>query len=91
MIINNFWLKPFFWVGIYLIGYTITILVVTSSKISMKIENSIPKALVRIFVFLTFVLPIIILPFTEGPKIAIPTIVAVMVGIFFLGLISILR
>ena len=31
-------------------------------------------------------LPIIILPFTEGPKIAVPTIIAVMVGIFFLGL-----
>ena len=84
--LNNFWVKPFFWIGIYLIGYMITILVVTSSKRAMKIENSIPKALVRIFVFLTFVLPIIILPFTDGPKMAIPTIIVVTAGIFFLGL-----
>ena len=84
--LNNFWVKPFFWIDIYLIGYTITILVFTSSKRSMKIENSIPKPLVRIFAFLTFALPIIILPFTEGPKMVIPTIIVVTVGIFFLGL-----
>ena len=41
--INNFWVKPFFWIGIYLIGYTITILVFVSPTRSMKIENSIPK------------------------------------------------
>jgi protein-S-isoprenylcysteine O-methyltransferase Ste14 len=64
----------------------ITLLVFVSSTRSRKVENSIPKPLVRIFAFLTFVLPIIILPFTEGPKMAIPTIVAVTVGIFFLGL-----
>ena len=84
--LNSFWLKPFFWIGIYLIGYTITILVFTSSKRSMKIENSIPKPIVKIFAFLTFVLPIIILPFTEGPKIAISSVVMVTLGIFFIGI-----
>jgi len=84
--LNNFWVEPFFWIGLYLIGYMITILVFISSKRAMKIENSIPKALVRIFAFLTFVLPIVILPFTEGPKMSIPTIITLTVGIFFLVL-----
>ena len=84
--INSFWATPFFWIGLYLIGYMITILVFISSKRAMKIENSIPKALVRIFAFLTFVLPIIILPFTKGPKIAISSVVMVTLGIFFIGI-----
>lgn len=95
--IHNIWLNPLFWIGIYLIGYSITIAVLSISGMQTKVENKIPKPLVRIFVFVTFVVPPVILPFTsldskhlteftKSPKIAIPTPVALTVGTFLLGM-----
>ena len=44
-----------------------------------------PKPIVRIFIFLTFIAFPVILPFSKGPKMAIPTFVAFTIGIFLLG------
>lgn len=94
--IHNIWLNPLFWIGIYLVGYTIAILSLSISGMQTKVENKIPKPLVRIFTLLTFVAPPIILPFTrldsehltgltKSLKLAIPTWVALTVGILLLG------
>ena len=82
---NNFWSSPLFWIGIYLIGYIITMVVFALPRALSKVESKIPKLLVRVFAFFTFVVPIIVLPFTKGPKIAIPTGVALTAGIIILG------
>jgi len=83
MLINIF-INPFFWISIYLIGYLITIVVLALPKISRKVENEIPKFIVRLFTLLTFIAPIIALPFSQSPKINIPTSLAFTLGTILL-------
>ncbi|MBW2038565.1 MAG: isoprenylcysteine carboxylmethyltransferase family protein [Deltaproteobacteria bacterium] len=82
---NNFWANPLLWIGAYLMGYTITIVVLSLPGMQTKVKNRIPKPIVRIFIFLTFIAPIIALPFTKGPRITIQTPAALTVGIILLG------
>ncbi|MCK4352428.1 isoprenylcysteine carboxylmethyltransferase family protein [candidate division WOR-3 bacterium] len=88
----KFLVNPFFWIGIYLIGYIITIVVLKLRGVSTKVENKrIPKFISRIFILLTFVAPPVVLPFTKGPKLAIPTSVALTVGTIILGINFIIK
>ncbi|MBA7615018.1 hypothetical protein ES703_22293 [subsurface metagenome] len=64
---------PFFWIGIYLFGYSITIVVLSLGAMQKKVESRSPKPLVRIFILTTFIAPPLILPFTKGPKMVIPS------------------
>lgn len=82
--LTNFWSKPLFWIGLYLIGYIITITILSLRGGSTKVENRMPKPFMRIFIFLTFIAPPVALPFTKGPKIAIPTPIAITIGIILL-------
>jgi len=84
--LNNFWTNPLSWIGIYLIGYVITIVILSLPEGLSKIRNKIPKFLIRVFVFFTFIMPIIVLPFTKGSRIAIPMPAALIVGITLLGI-----
>ena len=70
--------------SIYLIGYIISIIVLSSSKRATKLQNKIPEPFVKIFILSVFMLPILILPFTKSPKIPISTINALSIGIIFL-------
>ena len=69
-----------------MIGYTVTMAVLALPKASRGVENKLPKPFVKIFILLTFITPPVILPFTNGPKIAIPTVVALTLGIVLLAL-----
>jgi len=88
--LNNFWFNPLFWLNLYLTGYVITILILALFGIE-KVENKIPRYLVRIFILLIFVVPPIVFPFTEVSKMKIPSIVALFIGAFFLGISFIIR
>jgi len=83
--LNNICGNPLLWISIYLVGYIIAIIVLCSSDIQTIVENKIPKPVVRIFIFLTFIAFPVILPFSKGPKMAISTFVALTIGIFLLG------
>jgi len=89
--LNNFWSNPLFWISVYLAGYITTILVLSLRKVSAKVENKIPKPLIRIFILLTFIAPVIVLPVTKGPKIAIPTLASLITGIIILGISFIIK
>jgi len=89
--LNNFWSSPLFWISVYLIGYIIVMVMFVSPRVLSKVENKMPKPLIRIFALLTFGVPVIALPFNEGPKIAIPTSVALTVGITTLGINFIIK
>jgi len=89
--LTEFYANPLFWIGLYLVGYIIAIAVLSISGMQTKIENKIPRPLTRIFILLTFVAPPLVLPFTRGPKIAIPTPVALTVGILLLGINFIIK
>ena len=78
--------SPILWIGIYITGYTIVAIVFNLQRVITQIENKIPKLLIRIFIFLTFIAPLVALPFTKGPKIAIPTSISLILGAIFLGL-----
>ncbi len=88
---DNFLIDPVFWIGIYLMGYTIAIAVLSLPRALNRVENRIPKPLIRIFTLSTFIVPIIALPFTEGPKMEIPTPVALIIGIILLGMNFIIK
>ncbi len=81
---NNFCGNPLFWIGIYLVGYIITILILSKHSIHNKVESRMPKPVMRFFIFLTFIAPPVALPFTKGPNIPIPTSIALSVGITLL-------
>jgi len=81
--LTEFYTNPLFWIGLYLVGYIIAIVALSSSGVRIKVENKIPKLLTRVFILLTFVAPPVILPITEGPKMTIPTPVALLWGYFF--------
>ena len=83
--LNNICVNPLLWIGLYIVGYIIAIVVLCSSDIQNIVENKMPKPIVRIFIFLTFIAFPVILPFSKGPKMAIPTFVAFTIGIFLLG------
>ena len=82
---NSIFSNPVFWIGVYSAGYTITILALGISSMQAKIQRRMPKFLVRIFLLLTFIAPPVIIPFTEGPKLAIPMPAALIVGVFLLA------
>ncbi len=82
--LTKFWGNPLFWIGIYFVGYVITIIAMSHPKRLNKTEKKIPKPLMRFFMLLTFIAPPVALPFTRGPKLAIPTPVALTVGIILL-------
>jgi protein-S-isoprenylcysteine O-methyltransferase Ste14 len=84
--LNSFLSNPLFWIGIYLAGYTITIVVLSLRTILTAVENKIPKSLIRVFLLLTFIVPPVALPFTRGPKITISTPITLIVGIILLAL-----
>lgn len=89
--VNAFFINSLFWIGLYIVGYVITIVVVSQSGMRIRVETKMPGVLTRIFILLTFVAPPVILPFTKGPKIAIPTSVALTVGILLLGINFIIK
>ena len=88
---NYFYLNPFLWVSVYTIGYVITIIVFSIQNMLTKIESIIPKFVIRVFALLTFIVPIIILPLTKGPKIPIPTSISITLGIIILIMAIIAR
>lgn len=77
--------------GIYPIGYTITILALSQLGMHAKVENKIPKPLMRIFILLTFIAPPVVLPFTKGPRLTIPTTITLTVGTILLGINFIIK
>jgi len=82
--LTGFYANPLFWIDLYLVGYIIAIVVISSQDIYIKVENKIPKPIIRIFILLTFLVPPLVLPFTKGPKITIPTPVVLTIGILLL-------
>jgi len=89
--LTEFYTNPLFWIGLYLVGYLVAIAVLSISGMQTKVENKIPKSLTRVFILLTFVAPPVILPITEGPKMTIPTPVALTVGILLLSINFIIK
>ena len=85
--VNNLWLNPLFWLSFYLVGYVIAILMLAIFGIE-KIKDKIPQWFLRVFIFLIFVLPPIVFPFTKSPRMAIPLIVT---GIFLIVISFIIR
>jgi protein-S-isoprenylcysteine O-methyltransferase Ste14 len=84
--LNNLVTNPLFWISVYLIGYITVIIALSLPKTLTEVENKIPKLLLRIYILCTFIAPPVALPFTKGPKIPIPTYIALTIGIFLLGM-----
>lgn len=82
--LNNICGNPLLWIGICLVGYIITILILSKHSMSNKVESRMPKPIMRFFIFLTFIAPPVALPFTKGPNIPVPTSIALSVGITLL-------
>ena len=57
----------------------------------VKIENRVPKILVRIIILFIFIVPPVAVPFTEGPKATIPDPVSVSMGLSLLIINFIIR
>jgi len=87
ILLNN----PLFWIVFFLIGYTAVIVVLGLPEILTKIENRVPKILIRISIFFIFIVPPVILPFIEGPKVTIPDSVSVSTGLSLLILNFIIK
>lgn len=85
-ILTRVFLEPFFWVGIYLVGYMITIITLGQKEMLAKVEKRMPKILLRIFLLTIFIGTPIALSVLEGPKIAIPKPIALSGGIALLGI-----
>ncbi|MDP8238057.1 MAG: isoprenylcysteine carboxylmethyltransferase family protein [Candidatus Hatepunaea meridiana] len=66
-------------------GYITVIVIFSSAKRLNWVGSNIPKPLMRVFMLSTFIAPPVILPFTEGPKITIPTPAAIAVGIILIA------
>ncbi len=88
--ISSFLSSAFFWVALYLVGYVISILMLALFGFE-KIEEKMPAYFLRIFIFLVFVLPPIVLPFTEGPKIAAFATTLLLIGALFVGAALVIR
>jgi len=73
------------------VGYVTVIGVVSSAKRAALVEERFPKLPVRILIFFTFVAPVIILPFTEGPRLPLPSTPAIVIGVILLTLNFIIK
>ncbi len=79
-IINN----ALFWIGIYLTGYIITLVVVGHIRLLHIIRDRIPKNLIRIFAGLVFVVAPMAVPLTNGPQTGFNPIFTLWSGIILL-------
>jgi protein-S-isoprenylcysteine O-methyltransferase Ste14 len=83
---NNFLTNPFFWISVYFIGFIIAIIMLCLPRLFTGVEKKLPKALLKVYILSVFIAPPMALPFTKGPKIAISTPIALIVGIALLSI-----
>ncbi len=81
---NNLLTNPLLWMSVYLIGFIIAIIILGLPRLFTGVEKKLPKVLLKVYILSVFIAPPMALPFTKGPKIAISTPIALIVGIALL-------
>lgn len=79
-------LEPAIWTFLYILGYIIVIIVLSSKNRISRVQKSVPKPVVMLFMLLTFIAPPVILPFARGPGIGIPSSISITLGIILIAL-----
>lgn len=83
--------EPAIWISLYILGY-ITVVVVLSSKNRLgRVQKSVPKPVIIVFILLTFIAPPVILPFARGPGMGIPSPISITLGIILVALNFIIK
>ena len=84
MVQSNFLTNPLFWISVYFIGFIIAIIILSLPRLFTGVEKKLPKILLKVYILSVFIAPPMALPFTKGPKIAIPAYVSLSLGVFLL-------
>jgi protein-S-isoprenylcysteine O-methyltransferase Ste14 len=71
---------PLFWITLWLMGYIITLGGLGPTGLRTRVYNRVPKSVVMCFMLLFIILPVVALPFADGPKMGIPSVVAISLG-----------
>ena len=79
-------LEPAIWVSLYILGYIIVVMVLSSENRISRVQKSVPKPVIMLFMLLTFIMPPVILPFAKGPVIGIPSSISITLGIILIAL-----
>lgn len=79
-------LEPAIWTFLYILGYIIVIIVLSSKNRISRVQKSVPKPVIMLFMLLTFIAPPVILPFARGPGIGIPSSISITLGIILIAL-----
>ena len=84
VIMSNILTNPILWISVYFSGFIIAIIILGLPGLFAGVEKKLPKALLKVYILSVFIAPPMALPFTKGPKIAIPAYVSLSLGIFLL-------
>lgn len=78
--------EPAIWIFLYLLGYIIVVMVLSSENRLSRVQKSVPKSVIMLFMFLTFIAPPVILPFAGGSRMGIPSSISITLGIILIAL-----
>ena len=78
--------EPAIWISLYVLGYIIVVMVLSSENRISRVQKSVPKPVIMLFMLLTFIAPPVILPFARGPGIGIPSFISITLGIILVAL-----
>ena len=78
--------EPAIWISLYVLGYIIVVMVLSSENRISRVQKSVPKPVIMLFMLLTFIAPPVILPFARGPGIGIPSSISITLGIILVAL-----
>jgi len=83
--------EPAIWISLYILGYIIVIIVLRSKNRLSRVQKSVPKPVIMLFMFLTFIAPPVILPLARGSRMGIPPSISITLGIILIALNFIIK
>ena len=78
--------EPAIWISLYILGYITVIMVLRSKNRLSRVQKTVPKPLIMLFMLLTFIAPPVILPFAGGSRMGIPSFISITLGIILVAL-----
>jgi protein-S-isoprenylcysteine O-methyltransferase Ste14 len=71
---------PLFWITLWFAGYIIILGSLGPKGLRAQVYNWVPKGVLMVFMLIFIILPPVALPFADGPKIDMPSVVAISLG-----------
>jgi protein-S-isoprenylcysteine O-methyltransferase Ste14 len=80
---SAFWNSPLFWVGLFFVGFTFTVIIYRRPTAKEKVSRA-PRIVQRAFAWTFYLLPMLALPLLPQPRLSWPVAVGIVTGLALL-------